>query len=82
MMALRKMRPICFSSPEPAIPATSVPNSSGATMDLISVRNTLLTGASFDANPGATSPSTTPATIPIKIQTVNDGRFNVLLLRR
>ena len=44
MIAFTPMRPIALTLPVLAIPATSVPNSSGAMIDLISRRKMLLTG--------------------------------------
>ena len=48
----RRCGPCVFRSPPPAMPYTSVPNSSGAMIDRISRRNTLLTGASCFATSG------------------------------
>src|SRR6478672_9462029 len=69
------MRPICLMLPVPAIPYTSVPNSSGAMMDLIRRRNIVLTIPNRVAIPGAATPSAIPAAMPRKIQPVRDGRF-------
>ena len=46
------IRPMCLRSPPPAIPATSVPNSSGAMMDRIRRRNTVLISPSCLAKSG------------------------------
>ena len=56
----------------PAIPYTSVPNSSGAMMDLISRRKMSLTIPKRAAKDGAVTPSAIPATIPTKIQPVSE----------
>ena len=72
------MRPMCLMSPPPAIPATSVPNSSGAMMERIRRRNTVLISPSCLAKSGAKMPSATPAAMPIKIQAVSEIFFIVL----
>src|SRR5579883_2041701 len=71
------MRPICWSSPDPAMPYTRVANSSGAMMERIRRRNTLLRGASWLAKCGARMPSATPAAMPKKIQAVREMRFTL-----
>jgi len=52
-----------------------VPKISGAMIDRINLRNTLLTGANFTANAGAAMPSAMPAAMPMKIQAASDSRF-------
>ncbi len=75
-IAFRPMRPICFRSPAPAIPYTSVPKISGARIDLISLRNTVADRAQISlAAPGATPRRTPrPPTIPTRIQAVSGIR--------
>ncbi len=77
-MALAPMRPICFMSPPPATPETSVAKISGPMIDRMSRRNTVLTGPSCLAKPGVKTPSATPAAIPMKIQAVSERRFIAL----
>ena len=70
------MRPMALALPDPAMPYTRVPNSSGAMIDLTSRRNTLLTGDKLRAASGKKCPNTTPSSMAMKIQAVNDGLFN------
>jgi len=63
-MALAPMRPMRFMSPPPAMPATNVANNSGAMIERINCRNTLLTGPSCLAKPGATIPTARPRPSP------------------
>ena len=65
-------------SPPPAIPATSVPNNSGAMIERISRRKTVLISPSCLAKSGAITPSATPAAMPMKIHAVSESRFIVL----
>src|SRR5690242_14765322 len=69
------MRPIVFSSPADAIPYTSVPNSRGPTIDLISRRKMLLIGERFFEKSGKKMPSRTPRTSAMKIHEVRDSFF-------
>ena len=68
------IRPIVRTLPVLAMPATSVPNSSGARIDFIKRRNAVLTGASFTANLAQKRQGDTGGH-PEKIQDVNDNRF-------
>ena len=52
MIALRPMRPIAFRSPVPAMPTTSVENSSGAMIILIMRRNASASGLIATPNAG------------------------------
>src|SRR5580704_606812 len=70
------MRPMARTLPVPAIPATSAPKMSGATMALIRRRKTLASAATQSALPisGKNAPRATPASMARKIQAVSDGR--------
>src|SRR5205823_967198 len=70
------MRPIAFRSPVPAIPTTSVANSSGAMIILIIRRNASARGLTATPTPGQTAPTRMPASSPIKICVVRCGRRN------
>jgi hypothetical protein len=61
--------------PVPAIPTTNVATSSGAMMDLISLRKIVPSRPNSFAGPGNTAPKAIPATSAIRIQTLSDGRF-------
>ena len=61
----------------PAIPATSVAKTKGATIDRISRRNTFAAGPSCFATSGNTTPKTTPSAMPMKIHEVTESRFIV-----
>ena len=53
-MAFSPMRPIVFRSPVPAMPTTSVENSSGAMIILIMRRKASASGFTATPNPGHT----------------------------
>ncbi len=74
-IALPPMRPMVLMLPVPAIPTTSVPNKSGAMMDLIMRRKIVPSSAIFCAGSGKNAPKATPATSAIRIQAVSDGFF-------
>ena len=57
------MRPTFFRSPCPAMPVTSVPSISGATITLISRRKMSLNTRRCAANPGQSSPISSPTNI-------------------
>ena len=63
-----------MSSPCPAIPTTSVANSSGAINDLIMLRKIVDSGLSATARPGASHPSSTPTIIEMMIHCVSEIR--------
>src|SRR5438093_7937743 len=65
------MRPIALRSPVPAIPTTSVENSSGAMIILIIRRNASARGRIATPKFGKMAPTTTPATRPMKILVVS-----------
>jgi hypothetical protein len=72
-IALRPMRPIARRSPLPAMPTTSVENSSGAMIILIMRRNTSASGLIATPVDGHTMPIRIPATRPTKICVVREG---------
>ena len=73
MIALRPMRPIARRSPVPAMPTTSVENSSGAMIILIIRRNRSASGLISTPNDGQSQPMTTPMARPMKICAVRPG---------
>ena len=74
-IALAPMRPIALMSPAPAMPCTSVAKISGAMIDLIIRRKTLLKMAIPCPASGKNWPTRIPATRPMTIQLVNEIRF-------
>src|SRR6185437_13322554 len=76
------IRPMVLSSPAEVMPATSVPNRSGPTIDLISRRKMSLIGASPLEKFGKNAPTRIPASKAIKIQEVSEMllRIRICLL--
>ena len=73
-IALSPMRPIAFRSPVPAMPTTSVENSSGAMIILIIRRNEIGERLDRDANVGhEPADAATPMARPMKICVVRPG---------
>src|SRR5690349_3926838 len=76
-------RPTFFmSSPCPAIPTTSVENSSGAINDLIMLRKIVESGLRVTAMLGASQPSSTPRIIERMIHCVSEIRRTELAMSR
>ena len=75
--AIRASTGAVFTLPVLAMPTTSVPNSSGAMIDLIIRRKIVPSNPSSLACAGATAPNTMPPTRAIRIHVVSDMRFNV-----
>jgi hypothetical protein len=70
---LAPIRPIARRSPVPAIPTTSVENSSGAMIILIIRRKVSASGRMSAPNDGHSQPMTTPTIRPIMIRAVGPG---------
>ena len=64
--------------PVPAMPDTSVPNSSGAMMDLISRRKIVADGRRVAVPRRGSDAERDPGTMAMKIQAVRDSRFTAL----
>src|SRR5271156_3141398 len=74
------MRPMILSSPPETMPETIVPNSSNATIDLISRRKTLLIGERDLPNAGKKFPIKMPTTRAMKIQCVSVSFFSHFMI--
>ena len=72
--ALIPIRPIFFRSAWPAMPTTSVPNSSGAMMVLIRRRKIRLSTRSLTANAGQSWPISAPTTMLTRMAVVSERR--------
>src|SRR6266567_4329032 len=69
------MRPMVLMLPDPAMPATSVANVSGAMIDLIRRRKIVPSRRISLAGPGNSAPKAMPATSEIRIHVVSEGFF-------
>ena len=72
-MAFKPMRPMARRSPVPAMPTTSVENSSGAMIILIIRRNKSAIGLIPTPTEGHNQPTRTPTARPMKICAVSPG---------